>query len=174
MAVTAGYLAKFLRAVRIKTATADVSAELTDLIEEARADLERLGVLPIKTNDETDSLVLGAIRCFVRWKMAPNPEEAALNSGDYMQMRDELRRMRDYAYYRITFTVTASGTPVPDAAITFNGQTIETGAAGTATFDYVSAGTNQAYTVVADGYASQTVDLDVTASASVAVALIAG
>lgn len=174
MAVSAGYLAKIQRAVRIKTATADVTAELTDIIEECRADLQRLGVSAVKATSETDSLVLGAVRCFARWKMAPNAEEAALNAGDYRQMCDEMRRMRDYAYHAITFTVTASGAPVPDAAITFNGQTLETGAAGTAIFYYVTAGTNQEYTVIADGYATQTVDLDVTGDAAVSVALIAG
>ncbi len=96
MAVSAGYLAKLQRAVRIKTATADVTAELTDLIEEARRDLESLGVLASKTTDETDVLVLGAIRCFVRWKMAQTPEEETGNMRDYMTMRDELRRKGAY------------------------------------------------------------------------------
>jgi len=42
-----------------------------------------------------------------------------------------------------------------------------------ATFYYVSAGQKQEYTVSADGYVSQAVDLDVTASASVAVTMVA-
>jgi hypothetical protein len=96
MAVSSGYLAKMQRAVRIKTATADVTAELTDLVEEARADLQSLGVLESKTTDETDSLILGAVRCFVRWKMAPDVEEADANREDYMTMRDELRRKAVY------------------------------------------------------------------------------
>lgn len=92
MAVSPGYLAKLQRAVRIKTATADVAAELTELIEEARRDMESLGVLVSKTTDETNELILGAIRCFVRWKMAITPEDAAVEREDYMIMRDELRR----------------------------------------------------------------------------------
>jgi hypothetical protein len=96
MAVSSGYLAKMQRAARIKTATADVTAELTDLVEECRADLVGLGVLTTKANDETDSLILGAVRCFVRWKMAPDAEEAAANRDDYMTMRDELRRRGEY------------------------------------------------------------------------------
>jgi hypothetical protein len=91
MAVSPAYLAKMQRAVRVKTATADVTAELTDLIEEARSDLISLGVLSTKANDETDSLILGAVRCFVRWKMAPDAVEAEANREDYMLMRDELR-----------------------------------------------------------------------------------
>ena len=96
MAVSAGYLAKLQRAVRIKTATADVTAELTDLIEEARRDMESLGVLAIKTTDETDMLILGAVRCFVRWKKALTPEDAAADMAAYMLMRDELRRKAAY------------------------------------------------------------------------------
>jgi hypothetical protein len=174
MAVSAGYLAKMQRAVRIKTATADVTAELTDLVEECRADLQSLGVLESKATDETDSLILGAVRCFVRWKMAPDAVEAEANREDYMTSKDELRRKRDYISYAITFSVTASGSPVADASITFNGETKETGVNGTAVFYYVSAGVNQEYTVELDGYVTRTVDLDVTASATVNVALIAG
>ena len=96
MAVSPGYLAKLQRAVRIKTATADVTAELTDLIEEARRDLESLGVLATKTTDETDELILGAVRCFVRWKWAQTPEDETGNMRDYMLMRDELRRTSAY------------------------------------------------------------------------------
>ena len=96
MAVTSGYVAKLARAVRVKTVTTDVTAELTDLVNECRADLQSLGVLAIKTDDETDSLILGAVRCFVRWKMAPTPEDAAAEMNAYMQVRDELRRKDGY------------------------------------------------------------------------------
>jgi hypothetical protein len=96
MAVSPEYYSKLQRAVRVKNASADATAELIDLIEEARADLISLGVLSTKANDETDSLILGAVRCFVRWKMAPDPNEAAANRDDYMTMRDELRRKVAY------------------------------------------------------------------------------
>ena len=96
MAVSPGYLAKLQRAVRIKTATADVTAELTDLIEECRADLIRLGVLPDKANDEADPLILGAVRCFIRWKWAQTPDDETGNMRDYMLMRDELRKTAAY------------------------------------------------------------------------------
>ena len=96
MAVGVDYLAKLRRAVRPKTATADSTAELTDLIEECRADLIRLGVLPDKASDETDPLILGAVRCFVRWKWAQTPEDETGNMRDYMLMRDELRRTSAY------------------------------------------------------------------------------
>lgn len=96
MAVTQAYLNKLLRAARIRNANADISTEVTDLCEEARLDLEMLGVLPTKTADETDPLILGAVRSFVRWKMAADDKEANYNMTDYMLQRDELRRRKAY------------------------------------------------------------------------------
>jgi hypothetical protein len=95
MAVTAAYLTKIRRAVRRNTST-DVDAELTDIIEECRLDLQQLGVLASKANDETDGLILGAVRCFARWKFGLSNEDAAANREDYMMLRDELRRRADY------------------------------------------------------------------------------
>lgn len=95
MAVTAAYLTKIRRAVRRNTST-DVDAELTDIIEECRLDLRQLGVLQTKAEDESDSLILGAVRCFARWKFGLSNEDAAANREDYMNLRDELRRRTDY------------------------------------------------------------------------------
>ena len=95
MAVTADYLTKIRRAVRRLT-SADVDAELTDIIEECRLDLQQLGVLKTKAEDETDSLILGAVRSFARWKFGLSNEDADKNREDYMLQRDELRRRTDY------------------------------------------------------------------------------
>jgi hypothetical protein len=95
MAVTADYLAKIRRAVRRNTST-DVDAELTDIIEECRLDLQQLGVLKTKAEDETDSLILGAVRSFARWKFGLSNEDADKNREDYMLQRDELRRRKAY------------------------------------------------------------------------------
>lgn len=95
MAVSAAYLTKVRRAVRRNQST-DVDAELTDIIEECRLDLQALGVTSAKANDETDSLILGAVRSFARWKFGLANEDAAPNREDYMLQRDELRRRRDY------------------------------------------------------------------------------
>lgn len=172
MAVGVGYLAKIKRAVRTVSTASDISTELTDLIEECRADLIRLGVLSTKANDETDTLILGAVRSFVRWKFAQDEKEAIWNMQDYMVQRDELRRNRDYVYVAITFTVKTSGAvAIPDALITFNGESKYTDSTGTAIFYYVSAGQNQLYTVSADGYSGSSAYLDVSASATVTVTL---
>jgi hypothetical protein len=171
MAVSAGYLTKIRRAVRRNTGT-DVDAELTDIIEECRLDLQTLGISQTKAESETDSLILGAVRCFARWKFGLSNEDAEANRDDYMMLRDELRRKRDYMSYAITFVCKDGIVPVADAEITFNGETKETDAAGTAVFYYVNAGVNQEYTVTATGYTTQVVDLDITANATVNIALV--
>lgn len=95
MAVSAAYLTKIRRAVRRNTST-DVDAELTDIIEECRLDLKQLGVRLDAVTDETDGLILGAVRSFARWKFGLSNEDADKNRDDYMMMRDELRRRSDY------------------------------------------------------------------------------
>lgn len=174
MAVGVAYLAKIQRAVRLVNPPAAITQELTDTIEEARADLERLGLASTMTNDETDYHILDAVKRYARWRFAMEPGEAARCAEEYKEKADELRRMRDYAYLSVAFLIeTAAHIPIADAEVTFNGETVETGATGYATFYYVRAGTNQEYTVNADGYVSQTVDLDVTASAQVTVTMVA-
>ena len=95
MAVTAGYLTKIRRAVRINTDT-DFDAELTDIIEECRLDLQALGITAARATSETDSLILGAVRSFARWKFGLDDKSSAANREDYMLQRDELRRRSDY------------------------------------------------------------------------------
>lgn len=95
MAVSVAYLTKIRRAVR-RNASVDVDAELTDIIEECRLDLQQLGVLQTIAASETDGLILGAVRCFARWKFGLSNEDAAQNRDDYMQLRDELRRKAEY------------------------------------------------------------------------------
>lgn len=171
MTVSADYLTKLRRAVRRNSGT-DVDAELTDIIEECRIDLQSLGVIPSKTTDETDRLILGAIRCYVRWKFGLSNEDAELNREDYYNLRDELRRKRDYTGYAVTFVVKYGLAAIADAEIIFNGETKETDSTGTAVFYYIAAGTNQEYIVNADGYVSQTINLDVTDSATVNISLV--
>lgn len=167
MAVSAGYLTKIRRAVRRNTDT-DVDAELTDIIEECRLDLQSAGVISAKTTDETDYLILGAVRSFARWKFQSGDESMA-NRDDYLLQKDELRRRRDYLGYAITFVVTVESVAIQDALVTFNGEELETDDTGTAIFYYVPAGQNQEYTVDADGYTSVEGEVDVTASATVEV-----
>ena len=80
MAVGSDYLAKLRRAVR-RSQSDEVDAELCDLIEECRRDLTSLGVQAACAEDESDPLVLGAVRCFVRWKFGLSNEDAEAESG---------------------------------------------------------------------------------------------
>ena len=169
MAVSADYLSKIRRGVRINTDT-DFDAELKDIIEECRLDLQSVGVASAKTAGETDSLILGAVRSFARWKFGLDTDEK--NRDDYMIQRDELRRKRDYMSYAITFNVTnSSEEAIADAIVTFNGETKETDSSGNAVFYYVGLGVNQAYSIAADDYTTTESDLDVTATATVSVVL---
>lgn len=95
MAVTAAYLKKIRTGVRIQSDT-DFDAELTDIIEECRLDLQAVGVTSAKASDESDSLVLGAVRSFARWKFPVSDKSAEQNRGDYMIQRDEMRRRAGY------------------------------------------------------------------------------
>lgn len=98
MSVSDEYLAKIRRSIR-RNQSVDVDAELTDIIEECRLDLQQLGILQARLEDEDDSLILGAVRCFARWKFGLTSDDAKANRDDYMLMRDELRRRGDYCTY---------------------------------------------------------------------------
>ncbi len=95
MAVTYAYIAKIRRALRVGQSY-DIDTEIEDLVEECRHDLMQLGVLSTKANDEADSLILGAVRGFVRWKFGLNNPDADRLHAEYDIMRDELRRRGDY------------------------------------------------------------------------------
>lgn len=95
MAVSLNYLNKIRRSVR-RNSSADIDEELVDIIEECRLDLQELGVLKSKTEDERDRLILGAVRSFVRWKFGLSNEDAESNRNDYYLQRDELRRREHY------------------------------------------------------------------------------
>lgn len=88
------------RAVRRSSGT-DVDAEIDELITEARQDLSSY-VLSIKIIDETDPLVLGAIKCYVRWKFGLENPDAAANKEDYLDMVDNLRHRAGYGYEEAT------------------------------------------------------------------------
>lgn len=120
MAVSAEYLDKARRAVR-RGKDEDVDAELTDIIEECRRDLATLGVTEAKVNDEADPLILGAVRCFVRWKFGINNEDAAANREDYMQLRDEIRKK---VAYNVTVIEGNKGNAVAYRTIKVNGKYI--------------------------------------------------
>lgn len=98
MAVGTDYLNKIKRAVRLKSPAADIVQEITDTIEECRADLIRLGVSFNKAADETDYHILDAVKRYARWKFAADAYESARCAEEYKEKADELRRMQDYGW----------------------------------------------------------------------------
>ena len=74
---------------------AQVDSELTDLIEQARADLTAKGVPAETANDEGNVLVLGAVRCFCRWQFGINGDDAERNQQAYLDIADQIRKKRN-------------------------------------------------------------------------------
>ena len=93
--VSAEYLSKIRFAVRRSAGNAQVDGELTDLIEQARADMIAKGVNSIIANDEGNVLVLGAVRCFCRWQFGINGDDAERNQQAYLDIADQIRKKRN-------------------------------------------------------------------------------
>jgi len=144
---------------------ADIDAELTDIIEECRLDLLTSGV--VTANSETDSLILGAVRCYVRAKFGLNSNDAERNMRDYEKLKDDLMKKRDYRGYKVTFTVTRSAVAAKDVTVYFYGQTAITNTAGIAVIYNVLAGNQLEYVIE-----NKTAKIDVTANATVTVELV--
>lgn len=89
--VSAAYLDKVRFGVR-RTSGTMVDAELTDIVQQCRADLIRMGVEQSVAEDETDVLVLGCVRCFARWQFGINGDNSDRNHADYLELADNLRR----------------------------------------------------------------------------------
>lgn len=75
--------------------------------------------------------------------------------------------------YTVTFTVTASATPVENASINFYGQTKLTNASGVAAFTNTPVGNNRPFTVVKGGYQTYFGAVTVDGAEAVAVSITA-
>lgn len=138
-------------ALRITSTAYD--GEVEDLIAAAQDDLKRVGVTDEAIYNEVP-LVKRAIMAYVKGNFGfGNPDRDGLVRA-YEMIRDALSMSSDYGYYAVTFTVTGTlGALLREAVVTFNGETMPTDADGTVTFR-VKPGSNYAYTVSADGYAT--------------------
>jgi hypothetical protein len=96
MSVSETYLSKIKFAVRTVSEDAKVLAELTDIIEECRADMVNKGVEEYVAYDETDPCVLGCVRSFTRWKFSIDSNDIKANKQDYRLQVDELRKAARY------------------------------------------------------------------------------
>lgn len=88
--VSAEYLNKIRFAVR-RNENILMDAELTDVIEQCRTDLIRMGVPPETANNEENTLVLGCVRAFARWQTGGGGAEPEKSREDYRLMANDLR-----------------------------------------------------------------------------------
>lgn len=92
MSVSAAYLAKIKFAVRTVSTDQNVEQELTDIIEECRADMINKGVSADVARDETNYSVLGCVRSFARARFSVDANDISVNMADYRLQVDELRK----------------------------------------------------------------------------------
>jgi len=92
MSVSETYLAKIKFAVRTVSTDQNVEQELTDLIEECRADMINKGVSADVARDETNYSVLGCVRSFARARFSVDANDISVNMADYRLQVDELRK----------------------------------------------------------------------------------
>ena len=95
MEIGENYVDDMIRAIR-RNKTEAIIAEVQDLIREARADLVGVGVSKEKVRDESDPLIKGAIRCFIKWKFGLASEDVELYRRDYMDLKENIRRNVEY------------------------------------------------------------------------------
>lgn len=103
-AVSDDYAARLTRALR-RNASAGVTEEIKQLAAECRADMERLGILQSKAEDETDGLIYGAVRDFCKWRFGLGNPDADRYMQMYQSRVDELRSSE--GYYVVDAEVTA-------------------------------------------------------------------
>jgi hypothetical protein len=90
--VSTDYLNKARFALRRSSGDSGVDGEITDLINQCRADLVRMGVPESVATDETNELVLGCVRCFLRWQFGIDGIDADRNHSEYQELADNLRK----------------------------------------------------------------------------------
>ncbi len=92
MAVSSEYLDKIKFAVRTVSSDTNVVTEITDIIEECRADMIAKGVDETIAGDESNYLVLGCVRSFARSRFGIDRADIVDNMADYRLQVDELRK----------------------------------------------------------------------------------
>lgn len=98
MAVSDEYLSKIRFAVRRNESTL-MDSELTDVIEQCKADLVRMGVPYNLADDESNQLVLGCVRAYARWQTGGGGAEPEKSREDYRLMANDLRNSINEAEY---------------------------------------------------------------------------
>ena len=93
MSVSNEYLEKIKFAVRTVSTDSKVIREITDIIEECRADMINKGVDKAIANDESNYSTLGCVRSFARSRFGIDANDVQANMADYRLQVDELRKV---------------------------------------------------------------------------------
>ena len=94
MAVSSEYIATMRQRLR-GSATAHDS-EITDLINAARADLVRVGVISSKAEDESDPLITQAVATYLKAEFGLDNEDADKYRTSYREQRNGLALSDSY------------------------------------------------------------------------------
>lgn len=152
----------------------DFDGEMQDLIDAAKADLGLSGVIGEQILDN-NPLIKRAITTYCKANFGyDNPDADRLQKA-YDLLKVHLTLTEDYACYSVTFTVTADGVPVKEAAITINDETTDkTNSQGVAIFKTTKSGIDLDYVISKTGYndsegivyvdSSKTVEVELSAA----------
>jgi hypothetical protein len=162
------FLADVKKVLRISSSAFDT--EISNLISAAQEDLKIFSIVPEKVVD-TDPLVRNAIITYVKAQFGWDNPDAEKLMTSYESQKSALALVRKYNGYTITFSVTSSGA-LADATVEFQGQKKITNASGQAVFLGVQANQNQKYVVSKENYTTVTGEVDVSADATVSVAMV--
>jgi len=156
------------KVLRISSAAFDT--EINNLISAAQEDLKIFSIVPEKVVD-TDPLVRNAILTYVKASFGwDNPDSEKLMAS-YASQKSALALVRKYNGYTITFSVTSSGA-LADATVEFQGKKQITNASGQTVFLGVQPNQNQKYIVTKENYTTVNGEVDVSADATVSVAMV--
>lgn len=94
MAVGASYLLAMKKAAGLTASYYD--DEVTDLIEQARADMARAGIVSYMASSETNALIKGAVRTFVQASKAEGTTEALQLMDSYRLQVESMAKSSAY------------------------------------------------------------------------------
>jgi hypothetical protein len=140
------------------------NTEINDLILSAKADLGLSGVLD-DTILDSDALIKCAITTYCKANFGWDNPDAEKLQHSYEMLRNHLTLSGDYSFYKISFDVGVR------SVITLGDITKDTNASGEVVF-YSRAENNVTYTVEAEGYVSQTDEIDISADATITLVMV--
>lgn len=141
--------------------------EIQALIDACKLDLSEAGVLTVS---DTDKLTAMAIQLYCKAHFGYDNPESERFMERYINLRNHLSVCLDYNSFKVTFTVTAAGVAVKEAAITIDGVTMLTNSLGLAYY-YVKKAGDVEYTVTKAGYTAVDTSVYVSTATTVTVAL---